>query len=163
QRDPVADDPDRQHGGAGGVVVAAVWRRGVEGLQHRNALGHRDRHLFLALYRRADPLLRPAQSSRDRQGRGDAGPHRAGIAGQTPMELTPLVQPGRQVIERYGAAGFRISGAIYHGPVLVFPDQTTLWQVATVGIAELAPVIDHGGVELLLLGLGRRAGHLPPT
>jgi uncharacterized protein len=72
------------------------------------------------------------------------------------MELTPLVQPGRQVIERYGPSGFRVSGAVHLGPVLVFPEQTVVWLEAAATVAGLAPVIEHGGVELLLLGLGRR-------
>lgn len=72
------------------------------------------------------------------------------------MELTQLVQPGRQVIERYAASGFRVSGAIFAGPVLVFPDVTLVWAEAALTAASLAPVVDHGGVELLLIGLGRR-------
>ena len=72
------------------------------------------------------------------------------------MELTPLVPPGRQIIERYGAGGFRVSGAIYPGPVIVFPDRTIAWENAASTPAALAPVLDHGGVDLLLLGLGRR-------
>jgi uncharacterized protein len=72
------------------------------------------------------------------------------------MELTPLIQPGRQVIERYGPSGFSISGTIYRGAVLVFPDSTLLWEAAAVTLEGLSPVTGHGGVELLLLGLGRR-------
>jgi uncharacterized protein len=72
------------------------------------------------------------------------------------MELTPLIPPGRQVIERYGPRGFRVSGAIYLGPVLVFPDQTLEWPAAAMTEEGLAPVIERGGIELLLLGLGRR-------
>ena len=72
------------------------------------------------------------------------------------MELTPLSQQGRQVVERYGASGFRVSGVIYPGPVLVFPDRTEAWADAAVSVEGLAPVIAHGGIELLLLGLGRR-------
>jgi uncharacterized protein len=72
------------------------------------------------------------------------------------MELTQLVQPGRQVIERYAASGFRVSGAIFAGPVLVFPDVTLVWAEAALSAASLAPVVEHGGVELLLIGLGRR-------
>jgi uncharacterized protein len=71
------------------------------------------------------------------------------------MELTQIAQPGRQVIERYGSSGFRISGAIYLGPVLVFPDRTLPWEGAAMTAASLAPVVEHGGIELLLLGLGR--------
>jgi uncharacterized protein len=72
------------------------------------------------------------------------------------VELTPLVQPGRQVIERYGAAGFRVTGVIYLGAVLVFADRTVAWDAAAMTAEGLAPVVEHGGVELLLLGLGRR-------
>jgi uncharacterized protein len=72
------------------------------------------------------------------------------------MDLTPLVQPGMQVIERYGASGFRISGQVYQGAVLVFPDRTVSWEDAALTFERLAPVVAHGGIELLLLGLGRR-------
>ena len=72
------------------------------------------------------------------------------------MDLTPLVRPGTQVIERYGAAGFRVSGDVYHGAVFVFPDRTIAWEEPAVTAESLAPVVEHGGVELLLLGLGRR-------
>jgi uncharacterized protein len=81
------------------------------------------------------------------------------------MELTPIVQPGRQIpgrqiIERYGPTGFCVSGAIYLGPVLVFPDRTLAWAAAAMTEAALAPVVEHGGVELLLLGFGR---HMVPV
>ena len=72
------------------------------------------------------------------------------------MELIPLVQPGRQIIERYGPTGFRVSGAIHLGPVLVFTDRTVAWEAAAMTPEGLVPVVEHGGVELLLLGLGRR-------
>ena len=82
------------------------------------------------------------------------------------MELTPLVPTGRQVIERYGQSGFRVAGVIYRGPVLVFPDRTLSWSAA--GLSDvtgesLAPVIEHGGVKILLLGLGRVMRAIPPT
>lgn len=76
------------------------------------------------------------------------------------MALTQVLQPGRQVIERYGPSGFRISGAIYTGPVLVFPDRTVAWAPAAVSLEGLTPVSEHGDVELLLLGLGRRTAPL---
>ena len=82
------------------------------------------------------------------------------------MELTPLVQAGRQVIERYGASGFRVAGVVYHGSILVFPDRTLLWaavNTSDVTWESLAPVIEHGGVQILLLGLGRAMHAMPPT
>jgi len=82
------------------------------------------------------------------------------------MELTPLVPAGRQVIERYGESGFRVAGVIYRGSVLVFPDRTLLWaavNASDVTWESLAPVIEHGGVQILLLGLGRGMHPVPPT
>lgn len=74
------------------------------------------------------------------------------------MELTPVVPADRQIIERYAASGFRVSGVIYPGSVLVFPDRSVRWDAASasdVTWESLGPVIEHGGVEILLLGLGR--------
>jgi uncharacterized protein len=75
------------------------------------------------------------------------------------MELTPQT-PGtvgaHQQIERYSADGFRISGIVFHGPVLIFPDHTILWEAAAPTLEGLAPLIAAGGIELILLGLGRR-------
>ena len=82
------------------------------------------------------------------------------------MELTPLVPAGRQVIERYGESGFRVAGVIYHGSVLVFPDRTLPWSATSaseVTCESLAPVVEHGGVQILLLGLGRAVHALSPT
>jgi uncharacterized protein len=80
------------------------------------------------------------------------------------MELTPLVPAGRQVIERYGESGFRVAGVIYRGSVLVFPDCTLPWSAVSasdVTWESLAPIIEHGGVQILLLGLGRATAAVP--
>jgi len=71
------------------------------------------------------------------------------------MELIQVAPPGRQIVERYAAAGFRVSGAIHRGPVLVFPDCTLAWS-GEISSQGLAPAVEHGGVELLLVGTGRR-------
>jgi len=82
------------------------------------------------------------------------------------MDITPLIPAGRQVIEGYSASGFRVSGALYAGSVLVFVDRTELWPVSSLGAATLdrfAPVVARGDVEILLLGCGRRPGIVPPA
>jgi uncharacterized protein len=82
------------------------------------------------------------------------------------MDLIPTATAGRQIIERYAASGFRVSGVVYHGSVLVFPDLTVAWDAASapdVTWETLAPVIEHGGVEVLLLGLGRSTRAVPPA
>ena len=82
------------------------------------------------------------------------------------MDVTPIIPAGRQVIESYGSDGFRISGVLHAGAVLVFPDRTVAWPAAS--LAELsadsfAPVAERGGIEILLLGCGRRAAPVPPS
>jgi uncharacterized protein len=82
------------------------------------------------------------------------------------MDLTPLVPAGRQLVERYTPSGFRVSGVVYNGPVIVFPDRTVPWAAITpamVDFESLTPVVEHGGVRILLLGLGRSMSLLPPA
>ncbi len=81
------------------------------------------------------------------------------------MELTPLVPPGRQLVERYGPSGFRISGVIWPGAVLVLPDETIAWPVASLADVtreSLDPILGRD-VQILLLGLGRRMTAVAPS
>ena len=73
-----------------------------------------------------------------------------------------------QVVERYGAGKFQISGVTYTSSVLVFPERTVSWPVtdfSEVDDAALAPVLVESGVsegiELLLLGCGARMELVP--
>jgi uncharacterized protein len=79
------------------------------------------------------------------------------------MESSLNPASGRQVIERYSAAGFRIGGMVYAGPVLVLPDRTVAWEAAAASIEALEPALARGGFELILLGLGRRGAPVAPT
>jgi uncharacterized protein len=76
------------------------------------------------------------------------------------MDLIPLRPAGRQVIERYGSAGFHVAGVFHAGPILVFPDRTLRWTATAfdaITWESLRPVVEDGHVEILLIGLGRRA------
>ena len=82
------------------------------------------------------------------------------------MELTPVLPSGRQVIEGYGASGFRVAGILYVRSILVFPDNTLEWPVSRieeVTLEALQPVIARGGTEILLLGCGARMKSVPPA
>ena len=151
------------------AVLALLFLGGpvLRGFQHRHAVGCRYRHLLVALYCGADPLLCSAEPRRHRPvERGSASPRSRGAlscSGRR-MDLTPVAPVGRQIIERYAASGFRVSGVIYHGPILVFPDLTVAWEAASasdVTWETLTPVLERGGVEILLLGLGRSTGAVP--
>ena len=43
------------------------------------------------------------------------------------MDITPLVRAGQQIIQSYSVGQFKISGKIYKGPVIVFPDRVEAW------------------------------------
>jgi len=76
------------------------------------------------------------------------------------MDVTPLIPTGRQVIESYGDGRFRVSGKVWSGSVLVFPQRTLPWPPARfeqVDAESLSAVVEEGGVEVLLLGCGRGA------
>lgn len=76
------------------------------------------------------------------------------------MDVTPLIPAGRQVVEGYGDGRFRVSGHVWSGSVLVFPQRTLSWppsDFAEVDAESLRPVVEEGGVQVLLLGCGRGA------
>jgi uncharacterized protein len=80
------------------------------------------------------------------------------------MDLTPIIPADRQVIDSYGADRFRISGVEHEGAVLVFPEVTLSWTpqgMTEVTLESLRPVVDKGGVEILLLGCGGRMAQVP--
>lgn len=82
------------------------------------------------------------------------------------MDVTPVIPAGKQVLERYGADGFRVSGVLFPSAILLFPDETLPWAprtMAEVTEESLAPIIAHGAVEILLLGCGRRMALVPPA
>ena len=81
------------------------------------------------------------------------------------MDITPLLAKNRQVIESYGAGGFRVSGAAYNGPILVLPQGTHNWAVAALSEASAANLglVIEAKVEILLIGCGRQLAPTPPA
>jgi uncharacterized protein len=77
------------------------------------------------------------------------------------MDVTPLVPQGSQIIESYGNGGFRISGIIFTGAMIVFPDRSIEWPGAdldALSVEMLAPIFGvEDPPEILLLGCGRGA------
>ena len=83
------------------------------------------------------------------------------------MDLTPLIPAGRPIIESYGDRRFRVSGVLFQGSVLIFPDRAVGWSVdafAAVDEASLASVREAGNagrIDVCLLGCGKRMGFVP--
>jgi uncharacterized protein len=79
------------------------------------------------------------------------------------MEFVPLLAGDRQVIESYGANGFRVSGVLHTGAILVLPRSTQSLAITHIGelsAALLQPLFD-AAVEILLLGCGSRMSPVP--
>ncbi|HEX9769067.1 MAG TPA: Mth938-like domain-containing protein [Kiloniellales bacterium] len=81
------------------------------------------------------------------------------------MDFTAHMAEGRQLIEGYGNGGFRVSGAVHRGSVLVFADRTLAWAVsdmAALSHESLAAVRQaEPRIEVLLLGCGAKAMPVP--
>ncbi len=81
------------------------------------------------------------------------------------MEISFAVPKDRQVVESYGDLQFKVSGVQFQSSVLVFPDHSEAWAVAefeALSIESLAPVIEAGNIEVLLLGCGPQLKMPPP-
>ena len=82
------------------------------------------------------------------------------------MEIVESVsEPGRNLIEGYGAGGFTISGTRYEGSLIVLPETVLSWDVAefaALGPDSLAPLAGRRDeIDVLLLGCGPRIELLP--
>jgi uncharacterized protein len=84
-----------------------------------------------------------------------------------PIDSTPEIPPDRQLVQGYHAGGFTAGGVRYQGSVIVFPDRTVPWAVAT--LDELTPEslepvrLMAPGVDILLVGTGAKFRLLPPA
>ncbi len=79
------------------------------------------------------------------------------------MDVTPLVPKDRQVIDSYSAEGFRVSGVLRKGAILVLPQSVYAWPVTALDVISLesfAPILG-AGAQILLLGCGRRMTPVP--
>ena len=79
------------------------------------------------------------------------------------MNLTRQSGADRQIIQSYGNGGFRVSGAVFKGSVIITPTQTLTWHVASMAQLVLddfqALIAQAGSTDVFLLGCG--AGMLP--
>lgn len=80
-------------------------------------------------------------------------------------DITPMISPGRQVIDGYSAGQFYVAGQWRTGALIVLPDQTLAWTPPAFGLLTIADfhavTTADPAVEILLLGAGPRAA-LPP-
>ena len=77
-------------------------------------------------------------------------------------DITPPVPLGRQLIQGYGNGGFRVGGEALNGSILVLPDKTIRWPVASyddIAISSFESLLAADvSIEVLLIGCGARMG-----
>ncbi len=84
------------------------------------------------------------------------------------MDVTPLIRAGTQVIQSYAGGRFRVSGAVYEGAVIVFPDGVSSWAAPEDYLSLSA---DHfkilseksAEIDVVLLGTGKIMQILNPA
>jgi uncharacterized protein len=83
------------------------------------------------------------------------------------MDVTPLLKAGQQIIQSYADGGFRVSGQVYKASVLVWPDKTVPWALASfpaLEVSDFSPVFDHDPLpDVVLFGTGATQQFLQPA
>lgn len=82
------------------------------------------------------------------------------------MDVTPLVDSGKQVIQGYGPGKFRVSGRVLEGSILIRPDAVQRWpakDIAALALDDFAPLFEGPKVGILLLGCGASVVPPPPA
>ena len=80
------------------------------------------------------------------------------------MKLTRQSAADRQLIQRYGNGGFRVSNVDFTGAVIVTPEHTVSWaatSVADLTPADFAPLMNQS-LDVCLLGCGKEMLPLKP-
>lgn len=74
------------------------------------------------------------------------------------MDVTPLVPQGSQIIQSYAGGRFKISNVVYETPVMVFPDRTVAWDVASdfiaLNVSSFSSFLSDKP-DVILLGTGK--------
>ncbi len=82
------------------------------------------------------------------------------------MDVTPLVPQGRQIIEAYGAGGFRVSGVAFSGATLVLPERSLSWPLNDIDALSLEALeevfAEQPAIEVLLIGCGPAMAFIDP-
>lgn len=82
-----------------------------------------------------------------------------------PVDMHPVMPTDRQLVQSYGDGRFKVTGAVYQGSIIVFPEHTQLWPAVTVGdvcIESLHAITDAADqVDILLLGCGPQFVAIP--
>jgi len=67
------------------------------------------------------------------------------------VRTTEIDYEGRLPVDGYGPGGFRVAGAVHHGPLALLPEGVVAWD----GLPDLAPFLERAAAfDVLLVGTG---------
>ncbi len=84
------------------------------------------------------------------------------------MDVTPLIRADQQVIQSYAGGVFKVSSVTFDKPVIVFPDETNIWEIPEIkSVSDLK--LEHfevlikqsNDIDVVLLGAGIKMEFLP--
>lgn len=87
------------------------------------------------------------------------------------MDVTPLIKSDAQVIQSYAGGSFRVSGAVYEGPIIVTSTSTAPWaldnkksEVKGLSEDDFRELVDKADeIDVVLLGCGARRQFIDPA
>ena len=83
------------------------------------------------------------------------------------VDVTPLVKEGQQIIQSYAGGRFRVSGLVYQGAVIIWPDRVLGWGfdggLDDLSVSDFDAVTgaEDGLPDVVLLGCGAEMRFLP--
>ncbi len=82
-----------------------------------------------------------------------------------PIDIDPVIPPGRQLVQKYGDGRFTITTVVLEGSVIVFPEETTPWSVQSaedITIESLSAITNKADdFDIVLIGAGPKFGRIP--
>lgn len=81
------------------------------------------------------------------------------------MDITPLIPKTSQVIQSYGAEGFKVSGVSYSGGIVIYGEKTFDWTSGTLENLTISDFDFLNGLDdrpdVFLLGTGKQMRFIP--
>lgn len=78
------------------------------------------------------------------------------------MDITPLINDAKKIINSYGDGNFTITGEKFSGNIIITQDNVYKWDVTNINNIDkdsFSPIIEQN-IELLLIGTGEKHIHI---
>jgi uncharacterized protein len=83
------------------------------------------------------------------------------------MDVTPLIPQGQQIIQSYNANGFKVSGVVHSGAIIVLPEATEIWTAENfsgLSLENFSTLIERSReIDVVLLGTGAKMEFFAPS